>query len=136
MKKKDVRDRQGRSPIHHAALENDLAVLRRYIDEGGDLNITDRYGFSPLHCAAQEWCYEFADALIKGGANVDAVDKFGKTPLMVAVFNSNGRGELIALLRANGADPYKTNKSGVSALSLAKMIANYDVAQYFVDLNE
>lgn len=55
-------------------------------------------------------------------------------PLWVAVFNSKGRGELIGLLRAHGADPLHANASGQGPVGLARLIANYDVAQYFADV--
>jgi len=44
------------------------------------------------------------------------------------------RGGLIALLRSHGADPHAENKHGVSPVSLARTIANYDIAQFFKDL--
>lgn len=43
-------------------------------------------------------------------------------------------GEMIALLRRAGADPLRENHHGVSPLSLARDIGNYDVAQFFSDL--
>jgi hypothetical protein len=43
---------------------------------------------------------------------------------------------VIRVLRAAGADPKKKNKSGVSAVSLARTIANYDVAQFYDDIKE
>ncbi|HZM82946.1 MAG TPA: ankyrin repeat domain-containing protein [Candidatus Limnocylindrales bacterium] len=63
------------------------------------------------------------------------MNKFGNTPLFVAVFNSQGRGDLIQLLRGAGADPFKQNSSGQTPVGLARLIANYDVAQFFVDLD-
>ena len=38
------------------------------------------------------------------------------------------------LPRQHGADPFQQNNYGVSAVSLARTIADYDVAQYFRDL--
>jgi uncharacterized protein len=38
------------------------------------------------------------------------------------------------LLRDNSADPYRKNHHGQSAIGLARLIANYDVAEYFDDL--
>ena len=60
---------------------------------------------TPLHFAAQQHHVEVAQALLGAGAVVDATDKHGNTPLWKAVFASQGRGELIALLREAGADP-------------------------------
>jgi ankyrin repeat protein len=69
------------------------------------------------------------------GARVDPVNRHGNTPLWDAVFNSKGRGELIELLRAAGADPRYANAAGQTPLSLARLIANYEVAQFFSDLD-
>jgi ankyrin repeat protein len=63
------------------------------------------------------------------------VNEHGNTPLFVAVFNSRGRGDLIRLLRASGADPRKENVHGQTPLGLARLIGNYDVAQFFSDLD-
>jgi ankyrin repeat protein len=41
---------------------------------------------------------------------------------------------MIHLLRQHGADPLRTNHYGVSPLSLARTIGNYDVSQFFADL--
>jgi hypothetical protein len=41
---------------------------------------------------------------------------------------------VIAILREAGADPSIPNGSGVSPVSLARTIGNYDVAVFFEDL--
>jgi ankyrin repeat protein len=87
-----------------------------------------------LHFAAQEGSVEVARLLLSGGADVDSVDEHGNTPLMTAVFESRGRGDVIELLRANGADPRKGNARGQTPVGLARLIANFDVARFFADL--
>lgn len=72
--------------------------------------------------------------LLSHGASVDQENRYGNTPLWTAVFNSQGRGDVIALLRAHGADPHRPNAHGRTPLDLARTIANYDVAQFFQDL--
>jgi ankyrin repeat protein len=67
---------------------------------------------------------------------VDAVNSYGNTPLFTAVFNSRGLGELIKLLRHHGADPWHPNNTGQTPTGLARLIANYDVAQFFADLTD
>ena len=61
---------------------------------------------------------------------------FGCLALFVAVFNSNGRGELIQLLRSRGANPNHANASGQTPVGLAKLIANHDVVKFFSDVTE
>lgn len=91
-------------------------------------------GFTPLHFAAQQYSLSATAALLNAGATVDIENAFGTTALFVAVFNSNGRGELIGLLRSHGADPLQSNASGQTPVGLARLIANYDVAQFFKDI--
>jgi ankyrin repeat protein len=85
--------------------------------------------------AAQQSNVEVAAALLEAGAAVDAVNKYGNTPLFVAVFNSQGRGDVIQLLRRHGADPRNVNGSGQTPVGLARLIANYDVKQFFEDVD-
>jgi ankyrin repeat protein len=91
-------------------------------------------GFTPLHFAAQEHAARVAEVLLEEGAEVDAPNVYGNTPLFVAVFNSRGRGTLIELLRAHGADPHHVNDAGQTPVGLARLIGNYDVARFFADL--
>lgn len=128
-------DRDGRTPLHHAAFANDVDQVEELLRSGSDPNVSDRKGFTPLHLAAQEGAVEAARALLDGGATVDSVNIYGNTPLSTATFNSRGRGDLIELFRSRGADPWHINKSGQTPVGLARLIANYDVAQFFADLD-
>jgi ankyrin repeat protein len=134
MSNNDARDRQGRTPLHAVALRGDLAEAERLIAAGADVSAADSNGFTPLHLAAQEGHRGVAEALLDAGADVDRCNRFGNTALFVAVFNSRGRGDLISLLRERGADPMAENASGQTPLGLSRLIANFDVAQYFADL--
>ncbi len=127
-------DRAGRVGLHYAAVEDDVDGVRRQLACGVDPNVTDAQGFTPLHFAAQQNAVSAARELIAAGADVNARNTWGNGPLFVAVVNSKGQGEMIRLLRAHGADPLAENKSGQTAVGRARLIANYDIAQYFADL--
>lgn len=127
-------DVAGRTPLHYAALENNLVLVRELLEHGADPNSADAEGFTPLHFASQEGALEAAQALLDNGAVVDAVNVHGNSPLWVAVFNSRGEGGLIKLLRGRGADPFRANRAGQTPVGLARLIANYDVARFFSDL--
>ncbi|MFC8521476.1 MULTISPECIES: ankyrin repeat domain-containing protein [Micrococcaceae] len=124
-------DPAGRSPLHYAALTDAAAEVTRLIAAGESPDSADRQGFTPLHLASQEYALNAAAALIKAGAAIDAINSYGNTPLFVAVFNSRGRPAMINLLRSLGADPLLANMSGQTPLGLARLIGNYDVAEYF-----
>jgi ankyrin repeat protein len=131
---KSQKDRDGRVPLHYAALENDVAAAKARLAAGDEPDASDREGFTPLHFAAQQGSVEVLQLLLDRGAKVDSVNRFGNTPLWVAVANSRGRGDLIALLRQHGADPLKTNNYRQTPVGLARLIGNYDVARWFSDL--
>lgn|ERR1039458_4105796 len=127
-------DRIGRTELHYAACDGDFAKVQALLTAGGRADLPDDNGWTPLHFAAQAHSVAISEALLDAGATVDPRDGHGNTPLSTAVFNSRGRGELIALLRRHGADPNIANAHGVSPIRLARTIANYDVKQYFTDL--
>lgn len=126
-------DRDGRLPLHYAAMTNSVPEALARLEAGDDPNLQDRLGFTPLHMAAQQGSVDVARLLLDHGANVDITDVHGDSPLFVAVFNSKGDGALIALLRDRGADPYKANLSGQTPIGLAGLIRNYDVTKFFAD---
>ena len=129
-------DRAGRTPLHYAADDGDVARVKELLATGLDARAADDDGWTPLHFAAQKYAAEVVQLLLQAGAAVDPRNAQGNTPLFKAVFNSRGNGDVIKLLRANGADPFAKNAHGVSPLKLARTIANFDVRQFFSDLPE
>ena len=127
-------DGYGRTALHYAILEGNLEAARRLVADGSDPNAVDDNGWTPLHVAAAASNAACVALLLDSGARVEAKDSFGNTPLIKAVFASSGKGECIRLLRDAGASPTEENNHGVSAVSLARSIANFPVAQFFEDL--
>jgi ankyrin repeat protein len=127
-------DKQGRTSLHQAAAKGNAFEVQLLLKGGADVNIQDTNGWSALHFAAQASSYDCTDVLLRAGADATLKDSYGNTALFRAVFASKGEGEVIKLLRAAGADPYATNLHGVSPLSLAQSIANFNIAVHFSDL--
>ena len=125
-----VLDDAGRSPLHCAALTDDVESARELLAAGADSDLPDRRRFTPLHFAAQANAEAVARLLLDHAAKGHPVDSFGNTPLFTAVFNSKGSGNIIALLRQCGADAFHAS----TKLGLARLIDNYDVARFFSDL--
>jgi uncharacterized protein len=128
------RDPFGRSLLHYAAMADDVEAVERLVAAGEDVDLGDHQGFTPMHFAAQQGALDAVRVLVRHGARVDEVNRFGNTPLFVAVFTSSGDGQMIALLREHGADPFHANAAGQTPIGLARLIANYDVKRYFADL--
>jgi ankyrin repeat protein len=134
LRKKRQLDEFGRADLHYAARDGDVKKVRSELKAGADVNLADRNGWTALHFASQAQSAPCVQALIDHGGNIHSADSHGNTPLQRAVFAYTDDPATIGVLRAAGADPLKKNKHGVSALSLARTIANYDVAKCFADL--
>ena len=127
-------DRLGRTPLHYAANEGRQNDAKLLLENGADPNARDDDAWTPLHFATQFGAVEIVTLLLAHGAEVDPLDSNGNSPLSNAVFSCTGEGDLIAALRAAGADPFRKNNYGVSPIGLARDIANSNVGQFFADL--
>ena len=128
------RDSDGRTPLMAAAIDSKLAAIKLLLSAHAEVDLQDPDGWSALHFAAQEKSCDVCAALLDAGARHDITNSRGATPLFVAVINYRGSGEIITLLRSRGADPLAANAKGISPCSLARGIANYDVAKFFTDV--
>ncbi len=132
--KAQPKDKLGRIDLHYAANDGNLLKAQELILSGADVNHRDKKGWTPLHFAAQAQNSKLVSLLLESGAEVDALDSNGNTPLSGAVFNYRSDGSVIEILRSFGANPYCQNNYGQTPIGLARLIANYDVASYFSDL--
>ena len=126
-------DQAGRTGLHYAALEGDVVRAEELLAGGAGASVADDQGFTPLHFAAQSNKPEVVRLLVARGADFDRVNRVGNTALGLAVFNSEGRGEVIETLLEAGADPDKENSAGVSPRVLAERIANYAIKKFFLN---
>lgn len=123
-------DREGRTELFYAAEQDDPVRLRHCLDKGANINARDHRGETALHVAARGFCLNAASFLLAAGAQVDLSDQQGNTPLYHAVFNAAGRGEMIRLLIAAGANQKHRNRYGLSPLDMARSITKYDAATF------
>ena len=127
----DTSDSGGRTLLMEAVIRGDRHLVEILVNKGASVNLRDVRGWTALHFAAQAYDPDIVKLLLDAGADANAQDDWGNGTLFTAVYNSRGRGEVIKLLLANGADQNRANKSGISAHSLAGSISNYDIAQFF-----
>lgn len=115
---------KGETPLMIAALDNRLAIARRLIERGADVNQT---GWTPLHYAATKGHLEMIALMLEQHAYIDAESPNGSTPLMMAA--SYGTPSAVKLLLEEGADPLLKNQQGLSAIDFASRAARPEVAE-------
>lgn len=86
----DAHGNFGRTPLHVAAEDGSLALARKLIAAGADVEARDELGErTPLHVAVANGRLPLAAELLAAGADVNAQDANGMTPLKIAVQNAN-----------------------------------------------
>lgn len=81
-------------PIFWAAIANDVALAKRYVADGGSLNIVDKHGKTPLMYAAARGNADITAFLLESGAAPDATTPEGASVLEMATGD-----EVLELLR-------------------------------------
>ncbi|MBN2270416.1 MAG: ankyrin repeat domain-containing protein [Sedimentisphaerales bacterium] len=105
------------STIHNAALWGLVSEVRRFLDEGVDVNAKNEDGWTPLHLTAQAGRKDVMELLIAKGADVNAPNSKGQTPLqMVRRADEETFKELMDLLLSNGANLNAKDDSGCTLL--------------------
>jgi ankyrin repeat protein len=110
----------GKTPLHFAARDGHLEVVRALLDAGAAIDDRDPNDITPLLFAASNDRVAVAKLLIARGADIQAMDWYGRTPLYAAIDVRNrdspepasgsgtdvaGNLELIRLLLDKGAKP-------------------------------
>ncbi len=111
----NVRDRDGRQPIHWAASASSVDAILALVHHGdADIHSQDGNGLAALHCAASAGHEDCIDQLITlCGARVDEPDLNGCTALFYAA--SQGHGASVRTLIMLGARPDITDRKGRTA---------------------
>jgi len=93
-------DANGVTPLMHAVMYADLAVIRKLIAKGADVNAAAKSGRTALLTATARPAK--AQLLVDSGANIDAKAKDGTTPLRAA---ARANETVAHMLLAKGAKP-------------------------------
>jgi len=73
----------GWRPLHFAANNGHVDVVRFLLEKGANVNAQDHRGRTPLHLAALDGHVDVVRFLLEKGANVNAQDHRGRTPLCI-----------------------------------------------------
>jgi len=96
----NVRDKDGRTPLHLAALNGNKEVVLILIENGAFVNDKNSYNITPLHFAAAV-NKEITEILIENGADVNVRNNKKETPLDIA--KKCDQEEIVELLKKYGA---------------------------------
>jgi hypothetical protein len=77
----NAKNKDGKTPLHVAAIRGSVDVARLLLQYGVDPNVQDERGRTPLHVAAIRGRVDVVRFLLEHGANPNARDKDGMTPL-------------------------------------------------------
>ncbi|MBN2319835.1 MAG: ankyrin repeat domain-containing protein, partial [Acidobacteria bacterium] len=72
-------------PVTESALSGDIALVRRLLEAGADVNAASKSGMTPLHAASLKGHTEIVKLLLEAAAKVNAKDKDDTTALILAL---------------------------------------------------
>ena len=128
----NMTDNSSRSPLLCACLEGDrLENVITLVKHGAKIHKVDKDGKSALHFAATFSSPEVIMFLLFLGMSVNMTDNSDRTPLMCACLEG-GRFENVKTLVKHGAEIYKVNKDGKSALHFAATFSSPEVVRYLL----
>ncbi len=80
----NIRDKDGKTPLHNAAYLGHVAVAKLLLEHGADIHARDNANWTPLHWAAYKGHFDVARLLLERGADPTVKNRDGKTPLDLA----------------------------------------------------
>ncbi len=126
----DSPDKEGWTPLHHAANDGDAATAQELIVNGADVKAADDSGDTPLDLAAASGHPEVVSILLDHGADPDTKKRGNWTPIFEAVLF--GYAEVVAILVARGAEVDSRDLHGRTLLWLAASQRHRDVAEILI----
>jgi ankyrin repeat protein len=92
----EVKNADGYAPLHISVLNDNLNLVRLFVDAGANLEAKDDSGFTALHMATWYRHTEIMKYLVEQGADLEAEDSEGDTALDIALLNKTAEDIKIA----------------------------------------
>ena len=111
-----MRDKDGHTPLHWAALGGYTDLCEVFVDKGCPLNDHSQndYGPRPVHWACVNGHVVTVDFFLERGVHIDVTDLNGCSPLLIAA--QYGQSLVISYLLQKGANKFHTDINGDTAL--------------------
>ena len=118
-------------PLCDAAVINNIAEIRRLLDDGADPNQADANGITALMWAAYAGYSQIVKALLDGDADPNQANADGDTALMVAA--GRGRTQIVKALLDSGANPNQADDNDSTALMVAASRGRTQIVKALLD---
>jgi len=123
----NIRDGNGRSPLHRAAESGNMELMEMLIGMGAIVNAESETGHTPLHFGAFAGHVDACKSLLNNGAWIDHMGTDGCVPLHFAC--GQGKLAVIEFLVSKGANLKIANYKGQLPLHWAVQNKHNDVAK-------
>lgn len=127
----DVKDEDGFTPLHIAALRNNFGFVNILLDNGANIDAEANDGSTALHCSTENNSPETLKVLLDRKAKIDAKNKLGHTPLHVAALR--GKLEIVNTLITEGAKADAQDESGWTPLCCAVKCSHIEVVRALIN---
>ncbi|KAL7983252.1 hypothetical protein Chor_000128 [Crotalus horridus] len=121
----NVQDEDQYTPLHRAAYNGHMEVVRELIAHGADVHALTVDSWTPLHSACKWNNTKIASFLLQHGANVNAQTNGLLTPLHLAAGNRESRETLELLLMNRYLKPNLRNNLEETAYDIARRTDKY-----------
>ncbi len=126
----DALDRYGQTPLMHAGVYSDAAMVKLLLAHGADVNFASRDGATALMLAAGD--FDKVELLLARGAKLDAKSNIGRTPLLIAAAFP-GNVKTVRLLLAQGAKINDQDKFGETCLTSASKRGDVEMVKALIE---